>query len=342
MLVADYGMRRTSPSGDRRGTGCAGPLALSAMTVPFVLLVIGALTAAMVPPLLVRARWPDREPVLALWLWQCLVAAVLLCCVAAMALCAAAASVHVRWHVFAFAPHGVADAYALDPYGPWAGALALLLAGGGAWSAAMLAREMRTARAVRRRHIEELRTRAPRLPGEPAPSHDHLVVLESERAEARWVAGPEAGLVVTTAALRRLNARQLDAVLAHELSHVRARHDWLRACSHALATGFPQVPVFEGFRQQVHRLVELAADDAASRRYGRLTTALALVELNEDRAVFGPRPTPPAQIAGRVRRLLEPAPRLTRARRFQVCAVCLLVPAVPLLVAFGPGIGALG
>ncbi len=33
----------------------------------------------------------------------------------------------------------------------------------------------------------------------------------------------------------------------------------------------------------MHRLVELAADDVASRRFGRLTTALALVGLNEDR-----------------------------------------------------------
>jgi Zn-dependent protease with chaperone function len=311
------------------------------MTVPFVLLVLGALTAAMAPRLLVRAEWPDREPVLALWVWQCVVAAVLLCCVASMALCAAAASASVRWRVFAFAPRGVMGAYGLDLYGPWAGALALLLAGGGAWTAAMLTREVRTARAVRRSQSEQLRARAPRLPGEPATSGERLVVLESERPEAWWLPGPQSRLVVTTAALRRLKGRQLDAVLAHELGHVRARHDWLRACAHALAAGFPQVPVFEGFRQQVHRLVELAADDVASRRFGRLTTALALVELNEDRGVFEPCASPRAHVPGRVQRLLEPGPRLTRARRWQVCAVAMLVPAVPLLVAFGPGIGAL-
>ncbi len=311
------------------------------MTVPFVLLVIGALTAAMAPRLLVRAEWPDREPVLALWVWQCVVAAVLLCCVSAMALFASAASVSVRWRLFAPAPRGVVDAYAFDPYGPWAAALALVLAGGGAWSAAMLTREVRGARATRRQRSEQLRLRAPRLPGEPATSHERLLVLESERPEAWWLAGPQSRLVVTTAALRRLKGRQLDAVLAHELGHVRARHDWLRACSHALASGFPQVPVFLGFRQQVHRLVELAADDVASRRFGRLTTALALVELNEDRAVFEPATAHTAQVPGRVQRLLEPGPRLTRTRRWQVCAMALLVPAVPLLVAFGPGIGAL-
>ncbi len=310
------------------------------MTVPFVLLLLGALTAAMAPRLLVRAGWTEREPVLALWVWQCVVAAVLLCCLAAMALCASAASHAVRGHVFALAPHGAADAYALNPYGVWSGALALLLAGGGAWTAAMLTREVRTARAVRRRRNAELRVRAPRLPGEPAVSPERLVVLESERPDAWWLAGPRPRLVVTTAAMRRLKGRQLDAVLAHELGHARARHDWLRACADALASGFPQVPVFEGFRQQVHRLVELAADDVASRHFGRLTTALALVELNEDRAVFGTVPTLAEQISGRVERLLEPAPRLSRARRWQVGAVASLVPVVPLLVAFGPGIGA--
>lgn len=56
----------------------------------------------------------------------------------------------------------------------------------------------------------------------------------------------------------------------------------------------------------MHRLVELAADDTASRRFGRLTTALALVELNEHRGVFGPCPSPQGQVPARVRRLLTP------------------------------------
>ncbi|MDI5965371.1 M56 family metallopeptidase [Streptomyces sp. SL13] len=309
------------------------------MTVPFVLLVLGALTAAMAPRLLVRASWADREPVLALWVWSCVVAAVLLCCLGSLALCASAAWAAVRWHLFALAPPGVMHAYALNPYGFLSAATALLLACGGARSAAMLTRELRTGRAMRRHQRAELRSRAPFLPGERR-TWDRLVVLESERPDAWWQPGPPPGLVVTTAALRRLNGQQLDAVRAHELGHARARHDWLLACAYALAAGFPRVPVFNGFRQQVHQLVELAADDVASRRFGRLTTALALVGLNEDRAVFGPCPAP-AQVPGRVLRLLDPGPRLTRLRRAQLCLVASLVPAVPLLVAFGPGIGAL-
>jgi Zn-dependent protease with chaperone function len=305
------------------------------------LLVLGALTAAMAPRMLARAQWPMREPVLALWVWQCVIAAVLLCCVLAMALSASAAWADVRWQLFAFAPQGVENAYGLPRYGPLAGYLAALLACGGAWTAAMLTREVRAARARRRQRRAELGARVPSLPGEPPPSGDRLVVLEGDRPEAWWLPGVRPRLVISTGALRRLKGSQLDAVLAHERGHARARHDVLLHCSGALATGFPQVPVFAGFRNQVHRLIELAADDIASRRFGRLTTALALVELNEGRGVFGPCPDPLSEVPRRVDRLLDPAPRLSRAHRAGMTATALLVPAVPLLVAFAPGLTAL-
>jgi hypothetical protein len=311
------------------------------MTVPFVLLIIGALTAATAPRLLSRADWPEREPVLALWVWQCVVAAVLLCCVSAMALTASAAWSAVRGHLFAFAPRGVIDAYGLPQYGRWSGALAGVLALGGVWTVAMLTREVRVTQARRRRRRAELRLRAPLLPGESVPVGGRLVVLEDTRSDAWWLSGAEPQLVVTTAALSRLKGRRLDAVMAHEQGHVRARHDVLLHCAGALAGGFPQVPVFAAFRDQVHHLVELAADDTASRRFGRMTTALALVELNEERGVFGPCPTPRAELPGRVHRLLEPTARLSRTRRLRVTAMSLLVPAVPLLITFGPGLHAL-
>lgn len=311
------------------------------MTVPLVLLLLGAAAAAMAPRLLTRSAWPEREPVLALWVWQCVVGAVLLCLFLAMALSASAAWTSLREGLFVFAPRTVVEAYELAGYGPWAPYLAVLLAGGGVWTAAMLAREVRGGRTRQRARRAELRARTPRLPGETPAPDERLVVLESERSDAWWLTGPRPRLVITTAALRRLKGRRLDSVLAHEQGHARARHDVLLHCADALASGFPQVPVFAGFRDQVHRLVELAADDIASRRSGRLTTALALVELNEDRGVFGPFPAPDAQVPVRVNRLLDPAPRLTRLGRAHASACALLIPVVPLAVAFGPGIGAL-
>jgi Zn-dependent protease with chaperone function len=311
------------------------------MMLPAALLLLGALIAVVAPRLLARADWPDREPVVALWVWQCVVAALLVCCALSMTISAAAAWHAVGGHVFETAPSPVVDAYALGTAGPWAATTAVILAGGGLGSAAMLVREIGGARARRRRRRADLLVRAPLLPGEVAVS-GRLVVLESERPDAWWQPGAPPQLVVTTAALRRLKGRQLDAVLAHEQGHARARHDWLLNCSSALAGGFPQVPVFAAFRDEMHRLVELAADDTASRRFGRLTTALALVELNEHRGVFGPCPTPQAHVPARVHRLLTPPDRLPPARRLRLTAAAALVPVVPVLVAFVPGLRALG
>ncbi|MBB5118889.1 membrane protein [Streptomyces eurocidicus] len=311
------------------------------MMVPLALLVLAGLVAAMAPRLLTRADWPDREPVVALWVWQCVVAAVLLCCALAMSLSAAAAWEAVRGHVFAVAPHAVVEAYSLTVYASWAAPLAVALACGAVWTAAMLTREVRGARAQRRRRRAELVVRSPRLPGEGRDA-ERLVVLEGERPDAWSLGGAAPQVVITTGALRRLKGERLDAVLAHEQGHARARHDWLLHSSGALANGFPQVPVFAAFRDQVHHLVELAADDAASRRFGRLNTALALVELNEDRGVFGPCPTRLSEVPDRVHRLLAPVPRLTAARRLRLTAVAALVPVVPLLVTFVPGLSALG
>src|SRR4051794_41906093 len=117
------------------------------MTVCLLLLSVVALMAAVpVPRALVRSAWPEREPVVALWVWQCLVATVLLCCVTALALGAAAVFGTVRAQLFAPAPPAVTAAYDLSAAPPWMAALTLLLACGAAWTTAMLVRELVDAR----------------------------------------------------------------------------------------------------------------------------------------------------------------------------------------------------
>ncbi|MFF9504779.1 M56 family metallopeptidase [Streptomyces sp. NPDC014656] len=314
------------------------------MWVSLALLLLGVLTALIAPRLLARADWAEREPVVALWMWQCAVAAVLVSFALSMTISAAAAWQAVRGQVFAPAPRAVIDAYELSTGGgPWSAVLAVVLAAGGVWTGAMLGREIGLARARRRKRRDDLLVRAPQLPGEE-PDGGRLVVLEGERPDAWWLPGTTPRLVVTTAALRRLKGRQLDALLAHEQGHARARHDWLLHCSGALAAGFPGIPVFTAFREEMHRLVELAADDVASRRFGRLTIALALVELNEERGVFAAAPGtgPGAGLPRRVDRLLTAAPRLTSGQRLRLTATAALVPVVPVLLAFFPGLAALG
>ena len=312
------------------------------------LLLLAVVLATAGPRLLARARWAEREPVLALGAWQCLVAAVLLCCGIALVLTAAAAWPTAHALLFSGAPNGVAAAYGF-PFGrSWAVAAACLFAVGGLRTALALGSEVRSARALRRRRARELARQAPELPPglvRPArprrPSGERLVVLENAHPGAWSLPGPRSRLVVTTGALHRLGDRELAAVLAHERGHVRARHHWLLQCAEALSSGFPGAGIFRLFREQVGRLVELAADDSAARRHGRMATALALVELN---TVTGPDPVCPspfAEIPGRIDRLLADAPRLPVLHRLRLTALSLTALGAPLLLAFVPGLRAI-
>ncbi|MER5545744.1 M56 family metallopeptidase [Streptomyces sp. NPDC002589] len=308
------------------------------MTVCLLLLSVVALTAALpAPRALTRAAWPERDPVVALWVWQCLVATVLLCCLAALILGTAAVFHTVRDRVFAPAPPSVTAAYDLSSAPVWAAALTVLLACGAAWTTAMLARELVEARRSRGQARAQLRERAPDLPAGLPTARGPMLVLEDEYPDAWWMPGHPPQLVVTTGALQRLTDHQLDAVLTHERGHARAHHDWLLHLSTALATGFPRVPLFAHFCDQTHRLVELAADDTASRRCGHLTTALALIELNQHRGVLS-CDSSRRLLGERVDRLLEPPPRLLRRHRALTTTVAALVPLLPLLITFAPGL----
>ncbi len=73
----------------------------------------------------------------------------------------------------------------------------------------------------------------------------------------------------------RPNEAQLAAVLAHERAHQAGRHHLLLSLAAVPAAAFPRVPAFRMARDEVARLSELAADDAAAARSPRLTMAEA-------------------------------------------------------------------
>ncbi|MFB1044201.1 M56 family metallopeptidase [Streptomyces chrestomyceticus] len=305
-----------------------------------LLCALGLAAAVPVARGLNRATWPDQSPVLGLWVWQCLVATVLLSCLTALALGMAAVFRTVRYHLFGSAPPDVVAAYQLASAPAWATALTLLLAAGAAWTVAVLVGHFRTVRRARGAARSRLRERAPELPvGLPA-GRGPLLVLEEEYPDAWWMPGSPSRLVVTTGALRRLTASQLEAVLTHERGHARARHDWLLHLSAALAGGFPKVPVFTHFCEQTHRLVELAADDTAARQCGHVTTASALIELNQHRGVL-PGESGRRLLEGRVNRLLTPPPTLRPRQRTPIVTAAALAPLLPLCIIFAPGIDAL-
>jgi Zn-dependent protease with chaperone function len=168
------------------------------------------------------------------------------------------------------------------------------------------------------------------------------MVIEHRDPAAWCLPGTRRPVVITTGAISALSREQLAAVLAHERAHQRGRHHLLVALAASLAAAFPYVPAFRQGREQVARLVELLADDAATTAIPRLTVAEALL------ALAAPVPAPALALAAggsatgaRIRRLAAaPAPLSRPAAMAGRLAISALI-AIPLLVLAGPAIAAI-
>jgi Zn-dependent protease with chaperone function len=175
----------------------------------------------------------------------------------------------------------------------------------------------------------------PSAAGRPLPRQ--AVVLDAPQPAAYCVPGRPATIVLTTAALAILDDDQLSAVLAHERAHLAGRHHLLTGLTRGLAAGFPAVPLFARGPQEVARLAELRADDAAARRSGRRPLVAALLAMGTGTAV-------PAAALGatggatlaRVQRLLSPPGRGARGGAALLAVTLLLAAAsavIPALAA---------
>lgn len=213
-----------------------------------LLVTLGICTAAA--PLLVRARWVWRAPGTGIAVWQML---------------------GLTW-VLSLA--GMLIALGLDPYdapipqglASWfahaestvasdhlvLGGLALLTAFAvgllGSWHAVVR---------VRRRHRDILTLVARKDAAAPG-----ALVVDHPQAVAYCLPGRPSCVVLSTGALRSLSAVELRAVLAHEHSHARERHDLVLLPFVALRRLVPQAA------DAVALLVEMRADDRACREHG--------------------------------------------------------------------------
>jgi len=142
-------------------------------------------------------------------------------------------------------------------------------------------------------------------------------------------------IVLTTGAVRCLDSRQLDAVLAHERAHLSERHHLVLSFAAALRRAFPAVRFFTVAARQVNDLVEAAADDAAVRREHRLTLAGALLAVAAAGIPAGALGAGGTSAAQRIQRLIDPPHQPTRIRRAITSAALItstaLVLAAPVL-----------
>jgi hypothetical protein len=307
------------------------------VTVAAVLVGYAACVGTLGSRMLGRARWPDRAPLLAILTYLAAGWSV----VAALGLAGLTLAVHGTAlggglsHLIGACVQRLRATYG-TPGGATVAGLGLALAGAVAARTALTAMtHLRAAGRQARRHAQTVR-----LVGQPEPALG-AVLVEHAQPHAYCVAGRHPTVILTTGALQALDPGQLDAVLAHERAHLAGRHHRLLALARIGRLVLPFLPLMRDADEQVARLVELHADDAAARARDPRLLATALVIL-----ATAASPSPALAAAAtdsvrRIHRLLVPAEPLGRARRQLLRTIAAALALTPVVLALAPAVLAL-
>ena len=307
------------------------------MTIAAVLVAYAACVGTLGSRVLGRARWTARAPLLAILTYLTAAWSV----VAAVGLAGLTLAVHATVlggglsHLIGACVLRLRATYG-TPGGATVAGLGLILAG------AVVARTVLTAlthlRAAGRQALRHAQTA--RLAGHPDPALG-AVLVEHPQPHAYCVAGRHPTVIVTTGAVQALDPGQLDAVLAHERAHLASHHHRLLALARIGRLVLPFLPLMREADSQVARLVEMHADDAATRACDPRSLATALVALA---TAASPAPALAAAATDsvqRIHRMLGPAEPLGRARRHLLRGTAAALALAPVLLALAPALVAL-
>jgi hypothetical protein len=248
-----------------------------------------------------RASWPRRAPRAALALWQAIGVTGALASVGA-GLALAVEPLHVGLIAGvgellrgASGGHplpikGMYEAFGLTL---WANVVAVLVAGVAVTATRTLA--------SRRRHrilLDLVSLRSDQAPG--------AVLLNDSRATAYCLPGRRSRIVVSAGALDLLDREALAAVVDHERGHVHERHHLFLLPFASMIEMLEWMPYVSRAPRAVRTLLEMAADDYATRLHPPLVLASAPVRMVHPSAVptcaFG---ASSGSVAVRVRKLLD-------------------------------------
>jgi Zn-dependent protease with chaperone function len=308
------------------------------VTVGAALLLYVACVGTLGPRVLGRTGWAARAPLLGIVTYLAAVWSV----IAALGLAGLTLAVHATAlggglsHLIGACVLRLRATYAA-PGGATVAGLGLALTG------AVLARTAVTAvrhlRATGRQAMRHAQTA--RLVGVHQPALGAML-LDHPQPAAYCVAGRSPTVVLTTGALQALSPDQLQAVLAHERAHLAGHHHRLLAMVRIARQIFPFMPLMRDADAQVARLIELHADDAATRTHDPAPLAAALVVL----ATAAASPATALAAAAtdtvqRIHRLLQPAEPLSPVRQHLWRATATALALTPVLLALTPAVVAL-
>jgi Zn-dependent protease with chaperone function len=247
--------------------------------VTFLLFYATALTW-LAPALLVHRMWTGVKPRLSVAGWLTAVGSALLAWLGALTILIVGASRSLLTHTaptFCVETLGITSVLTSPPPIATAlvAALLMLTTTVAVYTSRRLVRALLKTRRQNRHHVESIC-----IVGRPS-SYDGVVAVTAVEPTAYCVAGGgKSAVVVTTGALELLSPRQLAAVLAHERAHLRGRHHLIVATLHALATALPRLPLLVHAARTVPALLEMCADDVASRQHSRNSLLTSIVALS--------------------------------------------------------------
>lgn len=300
--------------------------------------IVALLLVGPVPALLSRATWPARAPRAALVLWQAIALAAVLS--------AFSAGLAIASRLLVPGSDGKPTATIsseLQTLGwplwlLYVSVLALTLLVG----ARLMLAVMQVAVATRRRRarhrmlVDLLGVSHEPLPAQPCTQawrHADLRILDVAQPLAYCLPGVRSRVVVSEGTLNTLSDVEITAILSHERSHLRARHDLVLEAFTAVHAAFPRFVRSANALDAVRLLIELLADDAAVRATGPTPLARALVACAAGRTPSGALAAGGPSTVMRVRRLGGRGNSLLLSvTAYLTAAAVLVVPTIALAV----------
>ncbi|MEU6562353.1 M56 family metallopeptidase [Nocardia nova] len=306
---------------------------------------LALLLAGPVPALLGRATWTYRTPRAALVLWQAVALAAVLSAFGSGLAIASLLLVPGPDGRPTTSPTKEIHALGLALWLVYVVVFALTLLVGGRLMYAVVRVGVHTRRRrARHRMLVDLLDQ-----GDDA--HDRLIAVSppavARAADIRVLAAAEPiayclpGLrrrvVLSQGTFANLSKSELTAIVSHERSHLRARHDLVLEAFTAAHEAFPRVVRSKSALDSVKLLIELLADDSAVKVTGPTPLARALVTCSNSTAPQGAMAAGGPTTLIRIQRLAGPLGDLRIATAaYATAAAILVVPtlavAIPWLV----------
>ncbi|MDJ0426565.1 M56 family metallopeptidase [Rhodococcus fascians] len=296
-------------------------------TTALVFAILALILAGPVPAVLARASWPYRSPRAALVLWQAIALAAVLSAFSSGLAIGGLLLVPGPDGRPTTAPTDEIDALGLPLWTLYVVVLAVTLGIGAKlmFSVAQVAVRTRRRRSRHRMLVDLLdRTDKSDNPFRSLRDAD-IRVLDAAEPIAYCLPGLRQRVVLSRGTLASLSEAEVTAILSHERSHLRSRHDLVLEAFTAVNEAFPRIVRSKSALSSVQLLVELLADDTAVKVTGPTPLARALVTCAGSTAPRGAMAAGGPHTLIRVQRLSGPGSDVRIAAVAYLAAVVILV-----------------